>query len=1074
MSRPVESLSAAAKAAEPSFGRLVDDLISRMQAGEELDWAAVEREHAAHAVGLQAVRSVLGVVAELSRSGGQALAGVAADADNADGLITGVLGDYRIVREVGRGGMGVVYEAEQVSLGRRVALKVLPFAATMDPKQLQRFKNEARAAGSLRHEHIVHVYGVGCDRGVHHYAMEFIDGVTLAHVIAAMRDGPADKPARPEPTADFHPARSGNGVSELAAHLPAARESGSVTEATVENAALSTQFSGPKTREFYRNAARLIADAADALEHAHSLGIVHRDIKPGNLLMDQSGKVYITDFGLARLGADASLTMSGDLLGMLRYMSPEQALARHGLVDHRADVYGLGATLYELLTGRPAVDGTDRADILRHLAFEDPTPLRKLGRAIPAELETITLKALTKNPAERYATAGEFADDLRRWLGHQTIKAKPPTMRQRTAKWARRHSSVVAATMVGLVLLLTASVTGSVLVYREKQQTQSAFDQARTAYTAAASGRRQALRALDLVNTRVISIWLQRKEALLVDERALLEAAAAEYERFTSNADDDEETRALTAAAFHNVGKIREKMGQKSAAETAYNRAVTQFERLVNEAPGNADYRTKLADCLYSQAMQLMNDVSRRKSALPVYRRSLAQYEKLAADQPTVVSHRFHLANNLLWMAQMLGESNSTVAEAAEVARRALPIAETVASEEPQNPVYQPQRARLLTHLSECLLILGQREEAEAAVLRAIDMLEALKAADPQSVKFPDFLEWAYRAHERVLTAKGAPHEEFERALCRRLAAAEENVTRAPRNFLTWRSLGEVQTQLENDYLSRRRTADALQVARAAAATNEKLFRSFPNSHAYHPNLVPCFARLAELERRYGNMDNGERALRQAIALVELNSSTTPGTDDRPNALVELYDALRTHLMATNQKPRAEEAFRRMLAVQEKIVAAHPKEPAEQHRLSHFLRGSAEPSPDDEKRALAASRRAVELKPDEPLYWIGLGVASYRTGDAAAAARALETARVKGKADNFGQCLDLALAHQKIGQAVEARRLYDRCIVLLTEHEAAQHKGQRCTEYRAALARVARELGLPTDDPDGPSANRSP
>src|SRR5262249_5017855 len=152
------------------------------------------------------------------------------------------------------------------------------------------------------------------------------------------------------------------------------------------------------------------------LEHAHSLGIVHRDVKPANLLVDGAGKLYVSDFGLARFGPDAGLTVSGDLLGTLRYMAPEQALARHGLVDHRADVYALGAALYERLTGRPAVNAAERAEILRKIAFEEPTPPRKLDKAIPAELATITAKCLAKNPAERYATAGELAEDLRRWL----------------------------------------------------------------------------------------------------------------------------------------------------------------------------------------------------------------------------------------------------------------------------------------------------------------------------------------------------------------------------------------------------------------------------------------------------------------------------------------------------------------------------------------------------------------------------------------------------------------------------------------------------------------------------------
>src|SRR5262245_53125196 len=276
-------------------------------------------------------------------------------------LSLGRLGDFRLIREVGRGGMGVVYEAEQVSLGRRVALKVLPYVGALDARQLQRFRNEAKAAASLRHDHIVQVHAIGCEHGVHFYAMEFVEGQTLAQYIHDLRpDGATPDDAPAEPSMPTRPV-----------------------------AALSTERTDPRGRVFYRRAAELIAQAAEALEHAHAMGIVHRDVKPGNLLLDRDGKVYVSDFGLARFGPDAGLTMSGDLLGTLRYMAPEQALARHGLVDHRADVYGLGATLYELLTGRPVVDGADRSEVLRKIAFEDPTPPRRHDRAIPAELETV-------------------------------------------------------------------------------------------------------------------------------------------------------------------------------------------------------------------------------------------------------------------------------------------------------------------------------------------------------------------------------------------------------------------------------------------------------------------------------------------------------------------------------------------------------------------------------------------------------------------------------------------------------------------------------------------------------------
>src|SRR5438132_274160 len=182
------------------------------------------------------------------------------------------------------------------------------------------------------------------------------------------------------------------------------------------------------------------------------MGVVLRDIKPGNLMLDNSGGLWITDFGLAKLASPAGIasparqggeiTLTGDLIGPLRYMSPEQALAKHGLIDHRTDIYSLGATMYELLTLKPAVAGADKAEILKAIAWEEPTPLRKLDKSIPAELETITLKCLAKEPGERYTTAGDLADDLRRWLADRAIRAKPPGWRERVAKWGRRHRAL--------------------------------------------------------------------------------------------------------------------------------------------------------------------------------------------------------------------------------------------------------------------------------------------------------------------------------------------------------------------------------------------------------------------------------------------------------------------------------------------------------------------------------------------------------------------------------------------------------------------------------------------------------
>ncbi len=359
------------------------------------------------------------------------------------------LGDFHILREVGRGGMGIVYEAEQRSLRRRVALKILPLAATMDPKQLQRFHNAAQAAAQLHHTNIVPVYFVGSERGVHYYAMQFIEGQSLAAVIRDLR-GSEPRPSGSDAVTDPLP-------------LPDGRGSDSTTLA----ASVSTGLSRHRP-DFCRTVAQLGVQAAEALEHAHQLGIVHRDIKPANLLLDGRGNLWVTDFGLARLAANPGMTQTGDVVGTLRYMSPEQALGRHGEVDHRTDVYALGATLYELLTLHPAHEGHDRQELLRRIERDEPAAPRKWNAAIPADLETIVLKALNKEASGRYAAAHDLADDLRRFLEAKPVRARPVGRLDRALKWVRRHPALaVAYGLALLVLILVVTGGGMTRLWQE-------------------------------------------------------------------------------------------------------------------------------------------------------------------------------------------------------------------------------------------------------------------------------------------------------------------------------------------------------------------------------------------------------------------------------------------------------------------------------------------------------------------------------------------------------------------------------------------------------------------------------
>jgi serine/threonine protein kinase len=440
-----ESLIGEVCSLESLVGRLADDFLRRQEAGERPD---VEEYAARHPQAADLLRKVLASLQllEASRTGE-----VLPLAGQADGPPAGTLGDFRLLREVGRGGMGIVYEAEQISLGRRVALKVLPFAATLDPRQLQRFYNEARAAAGLHHTNIVPVYAVGCERGVHYYAMQFIDGRTLADFVAQQCGGPPSQ-------------------------VPTVAEAEGVASATTAPPAAQATSAAPRDRAYFRRVAEWGIQAAEALDCAHTLGVVHRDIKPANLLVDNTGRLWVADFGLAQVQSDARLTLTGDLVGTLRYMSPEQALARRVVIDHRTDVYSLGATLYELLTLQPAFSGADRQELLRQIAFEEPKAPRRVNKAIPDELETIVLKAVEKNALERYGTAKELADDLQHWLEDRPILARRPTLAQRAQKWRRRHTALVRSAMLTVLLVAVASATAAWVVWQEQRKTHRALD----------------------------------------------------------------------------------------------------------------------------------------------------------------------------------------------------------------------------------------------------------------------------------------------------------------------------------------------------------------------------------------------------------------------------------------------------------------------------------------------------------------------------------------------------------------------------------------------------------------------
>ena len=455
---------------------LAESFVARLRVGER---PSVEEYASAYPELADELRAILPTLVLLEQHARLADAPAASPAN--EPLPPRAIGDFTILREIARGGMGIVYEAIEESLGRHVAIKVMSRAGLPSASHLERFQLEARAAARLHHTNIVPVLSVGEHNGLHYYAMQFIPGQSLDQVIESL------KQLRLNVAPDtFRDRASGQPLHRIAESLisgcpgkdgespiPTAQASANDDEQSPSGSAQATsshstsdgtpaprrqRTSGFQSRVYYRNVARLGLQIAEALSYAHSEGILHRDVKPSNLLLDVRGHVWITDFGLAKSSDSHDLTQSGDLLGTLRYMGPERL---EGWSDHRSDLYGLGAALYELLTLRPICDANGRGKLIEQILHEQPVRPRKLDPAIPRDLETIVLKAVAKEPGQRYRTADELAADLRRFLADLPVLARRATLRERMSKWCRRNPvpAMLAAALLVAVCVGFAAVT---------------------------------------------------------------------------------------------------------------------------------------------------------------------------------------------------------------------------------------------------------------------------------------------------------------------------------------------------------------------------------------------------------------------------------------------------------------------------------------------------------------------------------------------------------------------------------------------------------------------------------------
>jgi serine/threonine protein kinase len=698
---------------DAAFADLIAEITDKLQAGEAVDVEQHLANHPEWADRLRSLLPALEVMAHAQRSTGEA---AAAHQSRDSEPHRGTLGDFRLLREVGRGGMGIVYEAEQVSLRRRVALKVLPLAGMMDPRHLQRFQNEAQAAAGLHHTNIVPVYFVGNERGVHYYAMQYIEGRDLASVMAQLREqarGPKPDPRLVE-TVDAAAAQPVSPASPVAVD-------------TRPIAGLSTEGSA-RSREYFRTVAQLGIQAAEALDHAHQTGVVHRDIKPANLLVDGGGRLWVTDFGLAQMQTDTRLTMTGDLVGTLRYMSPEQALAKRIVVDHRTDIYSLGATLYEMLTLKPPFGGADRQELLRQIAFEEPRALRRWNKAIPRELETIVLKALERNPADRYATSQELADDLRHFLEDKPIAAQRPTLLQRLWKWGRRHQAVVASAFLVLLVATVALAASTWLFWHEHAKTQNALWQANAQRDRAHKRLQLTITALDQMSNVVGEKEARRSKEMKQVRQALLDKALVVCEGTLEDDSPDPLVQEEAGRLYLAMGNVYRRQGEWAKAEEAYRKGVAAYTALSTQFPTDVVYRAHL------------NNSHKSLDTLRASRRIAAGqapegFPGPGGDQRDLGSRYHELGDQLLrtsWQGVVGDQAwqSGWRWEAVAAYRQAVAVREKLAADSPRSGDYQRDLLASYFVLADLLRELGVSREEATILERLLAFAEELLAVD--------------------------------------------------------------------------------------------------------------------------------------------------------------------------------------------------------------------------------------------------------------------------------------------------------------------------------------------------------
>ncbi len=963
---------------------LATEFVERLRRGEQ---PTVEEYAAQHPTLADAIRGLFPTIAQMEqlKARNAPLPGGAA---TLGGPRPETLGDFRILQEVGRGGMGIVYEAEQQSLGRRVAVKILPRSSLHNPRLLNRFHREAQTAAGLHHTNIVPVFGVGEEGDYHYIVMQLIAGVGLDEVLLRLGEsrhansgGSNGRAAVPGSGSTKRLAEAADAArmlvdsniehaEEQGSSRPAEKDGGPATgkpEAFLAEAAtddfrpgttspgkvgpcpslpakgLSTDLTdllriGPT---YWRNVARIGGQVADALEHAHERDVLHRDVKPSNLILDRHGIAWVTDFGLAKAMQDDSVSHTGDIVGTLRYMAPERF---RGEADARSDVYGLGLTLYEMLALRPAYEAPDASSLMRKISEEPPPRLAAVAAGIPQDLETIVMKAIAREPAHRYQSAEEMADDLRRFLDDRPIHARRVSSVEHLWRWCRRNPSVAGLTATALMLLIVVAVVAGVgyivtnraldgeLVQRRKADDTSdlALEALDDIFEQFAPDRMSVYANLSQDDTAGGSMQATVQPVLSKAAASLLERLLVFYDELAALGGGDAEFRRKGADANRRVGDIRAALGQYEQAETAYFRAVEMYRQIGEHDRSDSSVAIETAR-IYNSLGELQIPAGNPTAGRPFHFKALETLEQVVQSADRSPAVRFEMARTCYLLGQEGGPPRMMFGAppqpgdpwdfefggSREMLADGPPLDDRFW--EPPHGGPGPRPASY------------ERQENERYLRRAIDLLERLVEEQPAVPDYQHLLACCYR--DLPPAGPNAPDGEKGRQTDRAIEILEELVERFPAIPIYRADLVETYLQAASQ-LDVEAGATAVSQLNEALAVARKLVAEHPNVPVYVLSQVQVHLALSQAFSREAQPAAAEVELRKALGLQSSLVSRFP--DNMPYRIWEAM--IRISLAESlNELEKLEEARGLLETAISGLDAVQEDDPDGPHRGHHRL-----------------------------------------------------------------------------------------------------------------------------------------